>query len=191
MLKKLLLAVLAAVVLFVLYVVARPSAYRIERTVAIAAPPEIVYGQIADFHRWPAWSPWANLDPHMSVQYSGAASGRGAVYEWNGNEKVGQGRMSIVDSKPAEAVDIKLEFLKPWSQTSRTQFLLRPEAGGTRVAWVMTGDQDFVGKAYGVFVNMDKMVGGDFEKGLASLRLVAEEASVAAQRPPQAKPAAP
>jgi len=191
MLKKVLFAVLAALVVFAAYVAARPSTYRIERDAPIAAPPEVVYAQIADLHRWSAWSPWANLDPHMSVQYGGAAYGQGATYEWSGNEKIGQGRMSIVAARPPSEIDIQIEFLKPWSQTSRSQFLLQPEAGGTRVSWVMTGEQDFIGKAYGVFVNQDKLVGDQFAKGLGSLRLVAEEASVQAQRPSQALPSAP
>ena len=190
MLKKILLVVLAVVVVFVLYVATRPSTFRIERSAPVAAPPAVVYGQLVDFHRWSAWSPWAHLDPHMSVQYGGAPSGQGAVYEWNGNDKVGQGRMTIVEARPPEAVAIKLEFMKPWSQTNRSEFLLRPEAGGTRVTWTMTGENDFVGKAFGVFMNMDKLIGADFEKGLATLRTVAEEASVKAQQPPEAAPAA-
>jgi len=149
-----------------------------------------VYAQVADFHRWPAWSPWAHLDPHMEVQYTGAPSGLGAVYDWKGNDKVGQGRMTIVDARPAEQLGIKLEFMKPWAQTSRSEFLFKPEAGGTRVAWVMTGENDFVGKAFGVFMNMDKLVGGDFEKGLATLRNVSEEASVKAQQPAEPPAAA-
>jgi len=189
MVKKLLLAVLAVVVLFAAYVATRPSAYRIERSAPVAAPPEVVYAQIADFHRWPAWSPWAHLDPQMTVQYGGAPSGAGAVYEWSGSDKVGQGRMTIVGARAPEEVDIRLEFIKPWSQTSRTQFLLKPEAGGTRVSWVMSGENDFVGKAYGVFVNMDEVVGRDFDKGLASLRAAAEEASVRARTPAGAPPA--
>ncbi len=190
MVKKLLLAVLVVVVVFVLFVATRPSAFRIERTAAVAAPPAMVYAQVADFHRWSAWSPWAHLDPQMEVQFTGAPSGVGAVYQWNGNDKVGQGRMTIETARPGEQIGIKLEFMKPWAQTNRTDFLLKPEAGGTRVAWVMTGTNDFVGKAFGVFMNMDKMVGGDFEKGLASLRTVSEDASAKAQRPAETPPPA-
>jgi len=190
MVKKLLLALLAIVAVFALYVASRPSAFRIERSAAIAAPPAIVYAQLVDFHRWSAWSPWSHLDPHMSVQYGGASSGQGSVYEWSGNDKVGQGRMTMVDARAPEEIGVKLEFMKPWSQTNQTRFLLKPEAGGTRVVWSMSGENDFVGKAFGVFMNMDKMVGGDFEKGLASLRLVAEEASVKARQPPEPDAAA-
>lgn len=181
--KKLLLAVLAVIAVFLLYAATRPADYRIERSTAIAAPPAIVYAQIADFHHWSAWSPWAHLDPHMSVQYSGTPNGPGAIYEWSGNEKVGQGRMTIVDAQPAAEVDIRLEFMRPWAQTSRTQFHLRPEAGGTRVAWVLSGKNDFVGKTFGVFVDRDKIVGGDFEKGLQSLRLVTERIAKATPAP--------
>ncbi|HVP67647.1 MAG TPA: SRPBCC family protein [Anaeromyxobacteraceae bacterium] len=189
MVKKILFAVVGVVVLFGAYVATRPSAYRIERSAPVAAPPEVVYAQIADFHRWKDWSPWAHLDPKMRDTLGGAPAGLGAVYEWSGNDKVGEGRMTIVGARPNEEVDIRLEFLKPWSQTSRTEFRLKPEAGGTRVTWAMSGENDFVGKAYGVFVDMDRIVGRDFEKGLASLRTVSEDASAKAQRPPEAPPA--
>lgn len=177
--KRFLMFLLIVVLGFLLFVMTRPAAFRVERSASVTAPPAAVYAQIADFHNWPAWSPWEHLDPAMTRSLSGAASGTGAVYEWNGNGKVGQGRMTITDAQPDQKVAIKLEFLKPFQATNATTFELSPSGDGTKVTWAMEGRNNFVAKAMCIFMPMDKMVGGDFEKGLASLKQVAERAGTA------------
>jgi hypothetical protein len=196
--KKIVLALFVVLLALLAFVALQPSAYRVARSAAVAAPPQVVYEQIADFRRWAAWSPWAKLDPAMAVDYGGPPLGVGATYHWKGNDKVGEGRMTVVDARPGELVAIQLDFIQPWESRTRTEFQLRPEAGGTRVSWVMSGENDFVGKAFATFVSMDKAIGPDFEKGLAALRAVAEEESVRAQRaappppgPPGTAPAPP
>lgn len=183
--KKILIVLAAAVALLIVVVATRPAQYRVERSALVAAPPALVYAQIADFHRWEGWSPWARLDPGMKTDYQGPASGKGAAYHWSGNDKVGEGRMTITGEKPPEQLVIKLEFLKPWSQTSTAAFALAPEGAATRVTWTMYGDSDLLGKAMSLVKDFDKMVGPDFEKGLAALKAVAEaEAARAAPSPP-------
>jgi len=182
MVKKILLAVAILIALFAVYVALQPARYRIERTHVVAAPPEVVYDQIASFRAWERWAPWSKLDPKMAVEYGGPPSGVGATYHWKGDDKtVGEGRMKIVEAKAPERILIQLDFIKPWESKARNEFLLKPDGGGTKVAWVMSGDNDFVGKAYGVFVDMDKAVGSMFEKGLADLRAAAEAESVRAR----------
>jgi uncharacterized protein YndB with AHSA1/START domain len=176
MLKKALLAVAALLILLAVFVLTRPGDFRIERSLLVAAPPERVYAQIADFHRWEGWSPWAKLDPKMRTTYSGKDGEVGAAYAWAGDDKVGEGRMTVVDLTPPRRVAIRLEFLKPFAATNETVFNLTPELGGTRVAWVMSGQNGAMGKLFALFADMDKMVGGDFEKGLASLKAQAESA---------------
>jgi hypothetical protein len=178
MVKKVLLAVLAAVVGVPLLLLAagatRPERYAVTRSAVVAAPPEAVYATVVDFHRWNRWSPWAGLDPNQRETITG--EGVGAVYAWAGNDKVGEGRMTMTGALKDDLVQIKLEFLKPWEQTSETTFRLAPAGPGqTRVTWAMTGEHDFVGKLFALFMDMDMMVGGDFEKGLATLKKVAEE----------------
>lgn len=174
---------LLAVVLagFAAFIATRPAEFMIERSATIRAPEEIVYANVSDFHEWAAWSPWERLDPEMQKTFEGPESGVGASYAWSGNDDAGEGRMTIVDAAPPERVVIQLDFIKPWKATHMTRFALSPVADGTHVTWTMEGENDFIGKAVGVFMNMDELVGGDFEKGLASLREVAE--SEAATRP--------
>jgi hypothetical protein len=174
MLKKILLVAVAVVALFGLYVATRPGQYRIERSVVMNAEPANIFPNVVIFRRWEAWSPWARLDPNMKVEYSGPKGGVGSVYAWKGNDKVGEGRMTMVSALKDQLVDIKLEFLKPWEQKSMTSFTFEPAPGGTKVTWAMTGDHDFVGKLFAVFMNMDQAVGPDFEKGLAALKALAE-----------------
>src|SRR5205823_3997824 len=119
-------------------------------------------------------SPWAKRDPAMRQTYEGATSGAGAVYSWAGNRNVGEGRMTLTESRPNESIRIRLEFLKPFASTADTEFTFKPEASGTLVTWCMTGKKNFASKAFCLFMNMDKMVGGDFEKGLAELKAAAE-----------------
>jgi uncharacterized protein YndB with AHSA1/START domain len=174
MLKKILVAVAVLVVALVVLVATRPGEFRVERSVLVAAPPERVFAQVSDFHAWSGWSPWAKLDPAMKTDYSGTDGQIGAAYHWVGNDKVGEGRMTITELAPPRRVAIRLEFLKPFAATNTTVFDLAQEQGGTRVAWVMSGRNDTVGKLFSLFMDMDKMVGGDFERGLAALKAQAE-----------------
>lgn len=172
------LGVIAVVIaLFVIFVATRPPAFHIERSIAIAAPPENAFAQVNDFHAWTAWSPWEKMDPQLKRTYAGAASGTGAVYEWSGNNKVGEGRMTIEKSDRPSLISIKLEFIRPFAATHTATFTFAPGNEGTKVTWAMDGRNNFMAKAFTLFMNMDKMVGGDFERGLAALKTVAESAS--------------
>jgi uncharacterized protein YndB with AHSA1/START domain len=183
MLKKIGLGIAALLAVLVVVVATRPADFRIARSRTINAPPPVVFGLVNDFHRWPEWSPWEKLDPSMKRELSGAPSGNGAVYFWTGNDKVGEGRMTITDSQPPHALTIRLEFLKPWAATNTASFEFTPSGAGTTVTWAMSGHNNFVSKLFGLFMDMDKMVGPDFERGLANLE--------AAAAPSAAAPAAP
>jgi len=177
-LLKILLAVAAIVVLVVavlaVVVVMQPSELRIQRSAIIAAPAPAVFAQVNDFHNWEAWSPWAKLDPAAKNSFEGAPAGEGAVFAWSGNSKVGEGRMTITDSRPSELVRIKLEFLKPFAATNTAEFTFKPAGDRTAVTWSMFGHNNFISRAVFLFVNMDKTLGSEFEKGLASMKLAAE-----------------
>ncbi len=162
------------ILLLVVLIATRPAEFRISRSAEIAAPPRAVFEHVNDFHAWEAWSPWAKLDPACKLRYEGPPSGVGAVYGWSGNSKVGQGQMTITDSKPGELVLIRLEFLRPFKCTNTAEFRFAPGGGRTKVTWSMLGRKNFLTKAFGLFCNMDKMVGGDFEKGLAQMKAIAE-----------------
>lgn len=172
--KKILLVVLVILAGLFAYVATRPEAYRITRARAIAVPPEVAFAQVADFHRWEAWSPWGKLDPAMKTTYAGPPGQVGSSYAWTGNDKVGAGRMTIVDEKPGQRVYIRLEFLKPFKSVSTTTFSFLPSAEGTQATWTMEGKNDLMGKAMSAFVDMDKMIGGDFDRGLDQLKAVCE-----------------
>ena len=176
MLIRGLIALAVIVVVFVLVVAMRPSDFRITRTATISAPPPAVFGQVNDFHKWEAWSPWTKLDPAMKTTYEGAPAGTGAIYAWVGNSQVGEGRMTIMESRPSELVRIRLEFSRPFTATNTAEFTFRPEGDQTAVLWSMTGKYNFITKAVGLFMNMDKMVGGQFEEGLARMKSVVEAA---------------
>jgi uncharacterized protein YndB with AHSA1/START domain len=148
--------------------------YTVERSVAIDAPPERIYEQIASFHNWTSWSPWEDVDPELRRTYSGAESGAGAVYRWSGNRKAGQGRMEITDATEPSRVQIDLVFEKPWKARNDTFFTIQPEGSGSRVTWSMTGKNTLLTKVMGIFKSMDKLLGPDFEKGLARLKSTTE-----------------
>jgi hypothetical protein len=189
MIRRLLVAFLVLVVVLIGVILTRPATYHIERSTTIDAQAATVFPQVNDFNNWEAWSPWAKLDPNMTTELGGAASGTGATYHWVGNKEVGEGRMTITDSRPNEHVAIKLEFLKPWQSTSTTTFTMTPASSGTQVVWAMDGQNDFTGKAVSLFMNMDQMVGKDFEKGLAALKSISEgTASPDAEAPPDTPP---
>ena len=181
MIKKILLYGLAAIVLiitvFCVVVAMQPAHYTVERSTTINAPAPVVFAQVNDFHKWQAWSPWEKIDPNMKKEFSGAAAGNGAVYSWAGNNDVGEGRMTITDSRPSDLIKIKLEFVKPFTATNATDFIFTPQGNQTNVKWTMSGENNFVAKAFSMFMNMDKMVGTDFEKGLGQLKTVSEAAA--------------
>lgn len=168
-------AVLAVVIIgFVGFVATRPSEFRIARSAIIDAPPEIVFAQVNDLHNWEEWSPWAKLDPDAQNTFEGPTEGTGARFSWSGNKKVGEGRMTITESQPYELVRLKLEFVRPFKDTNTSEFSFTPQADRTAVTWSMHGHQKFVGKAFAVFVNIDKMLGASFEQGLTQLRNLSE-----------------
>jgi polyketide cyclase/dehydrase/lipid transport protein len=173
MLKKILLALAVLVVLLLVIAAFRPGDFRVQRSAVIQAPPQRIQRLIDDFHLWDSWSPWEHLDPNMQRTFGGAASGRGATYAWTGNGKVGKGKMEILETSPA-GVTIDLWFLQPIEGHNTAEFTFTPVAGGTEVTWAMTGRQPFVGRVMGLFVSMDRMIGKDFESGLAKLKAAAE-----------------
>ena len=167
---------LAAVVVVVLILAAmKPAVFRVVRSASINAPREKVFEYINDFHKWPAWSPWEKYDPDMNRTYGGSDCGVGATYAWDGNKKVGQGRMEIAESTAPSKVSLNLEFLKPFKAQNTTDFILEPEGDGTKLTWDMQGPNQFMGKVMQVFMDMDGMVGKDFERGLSNLKEVAEK----------------
>lgn len=153
----------------VAFIASRPTDYRVERSATVSAPPDAVFGVINDLHQWGLWSPYDSRDPNMKKTYSGTEAGPGAAYAWNGNKDVGEGKLTIVSSKPGELVTMNLEFTRPFACTNEVNFKIEPVAGGSRVSWIMDGKNNFMSKTFGLFMNMDKMIGTDFEKGLGNL----------------------
>jgi hypothetical protein len=174
MMKRILISLVAILAVFLVIAAFQPSGYRVARSILITAPAATVFAQVNDFHRWTAWSPWEKMDPTMKRTYEGPAAGNGAVYGWVGNSSVGEGRATIVESRPNEFIRIKLDFLKPFASTSITEYTFRPQGNQTEVTWSMAGSKNFAMKAICLVVSMDKMLGGDFEKGLADLKTVSE-----------------
>jgi hypothetical protein len=169
-----LLPLAVVIVILAIVVAMQPADFRIARSITINAAPDVVHGLVNDLHEWEHWSPWAKKDPGMKKTYGGPSSGAGATYAWEGNKDVGEGRMAITESTPGRLVRMKLEFLKPFQATNAVEFTFRAEGGPTLVTWSMTGTNNYMGKAFALLMNMDKMVGGDFEKGLAAMKARAE-----------------
>lgn len=180
MIKKLILGILAlivvVVVVFCVVVARQPEDLKITRSATFNAPPWALFEEINDFHKWERWSPWAKIDPTMQVTHSGALAGTGAVYAWAGTGEAGEGKMTITESHPHEQIVIDLEFIKPFAAKNVTEFRFKPDGDKTDVTWTMEGKKDFIMKAFGLVVDMDKMIGADFEKGLAQLKPVVESA---------------
>jgi uncharacterized protein YndB with AHSA1/START domain len=170
------LALAVIAILFIIVITGQPDEFNLSRSIKISAPPEKVFPHVNDLHQWQAWSPWVRLDPNAKNSFEGAASGTGAAMKWEGNCKVGVGRMTITDSQPGELIRFRLDFEKPMQATNTAEFAFRPEGGATVVTWATAGKNDFKGKLFGLFMNCEQMVGGQFEKGLASLKSVAEAA---------------
>lgn len=157
------------------YATTRPDTFRVERSIEIAAPPAEIHAILSDLRQWPRWSPWEQLDPEMKRTYLGAESGTGARYEWDGNRKAGAGRMEIIDSEHPERVAIALNFLRPFESANTAEFTLTPVEGGTHVTWAMHGPAGYMSKLMTVFSSFDRMMGPDFDRGLATLRKEAEK----------------
>ncbi len=156
------------------YAATKPDTFRLSRAAGIQAPPEIVFALINDFQRWRAWSPWEEKDPALRRTYSDPASGQGATYAWEGNKDVGKGSMRIAESDPARKIVLNLDFEKPFEAHNMVEFALEPVGEGTQVTWTMHGPTPYFAKLIHVFIDMDKMVGKDFETGLAKLKAAAE-----------------
>ena len=174
MIKKVFLVLAAAVVLLVVVAALQPNEYLVSRSASIAAPPEVVFAQVNDLHKWQEISPWAKLDPTAKMTYEGPSAGTGAAVTWAGNSQVGEGRMTITESRPHELISMKLDFVKPFASTATARYSFNPKGDQTLVTWSMTGQKNFVSKVVCLFMNMDKMIGGQFEEGLANLKAVAE-----------------
>lgn len=156
-------------------IAAHPSEFRITRSITIDAPPAKVFEQVNDFHKWDAWSPWAKLDPNAKNSFEGPSSGTGAVFKWSSaNDDVGEGSLTILESQPSERIKLKLRFTKPREDASDTEFTFKAKGEQTVVTWSVTGERDFVGKAMFIVLNVEKMIGGRFEEGLASMKKVVE-----------------
>lgn len=174
MFKKVALALAVALVGLGAVVASRPSTYRVERSITVAAPSDLPFGLVNDFHKWKYWSPWEELDPKMKKTFDGPYAGPGAIYAWAGNKDVGKGQMTILESQPYDSIRILLEFSEPWPSSSNTIVTFQPVPEGIRVTWAMEGENDFMGKALSLVMDMDGMLGKDFEKGLATIKSLAE-----------------
>jgi hypothetical protein len=177
MLKKILIALVVLVAAFAGYVAMQPDELHIQRQATIAAPPGAVFEQVNDLKKWDAWSPWAKMDPNAKIGFEGPAAGKDAAFTWSGNDQIGEGRMTIVESRPSDLVDIKVDFTKPFENTSSSKFEFKPEANQTQVTWSMGGKQNFIEKAMCIVFNGKKMIGDEMEKGLSNLKTVAEKSA--------------
>lgn len=175
--KKLLIALgllVGVIGVFAVVVAMQPDELNLSRSATFNAPPERVFEQVNDFRKWQKWSPWANLDKDAKNSFEGKPAGEGAIFKWSGNSQIGEGKMTIVESRPAELVRIRLDFYKPFEDTSEAQFTFRRDGDKTVVTWSMTGQQNFVEKAVCMLMNMKKMMNEKFDEGLASMKVQAE-----------------
>jgi uncharacterized protein YndB with AHSA1/START domain len=173
-LKKILAALAAVIVILAVVIALRPAEFRVDRSLAVAAPPEAVFPHVNDLRKWTEWSPWEKLDPAMERSYEGAPEGAGAHYAWKGNSDVGHGRMEIAESEAPRRIRIDLEFIEPFTSTATAEFTFQPESGGTVVTWAIRGKNNFVAKAMHMMMDVNGMIGAYFEKGLANLKSIAE-----------------
>lgn len=182
MLKKVSIVLGLLVVVLLAVIATRPDSFRVERSAEIGAPAAAVFPLVNDFHQWAGWSPWDKLDPAMKRTYEGSPVGAGAIYTWAGNKDVGAGKMTILESQPDQQVHILLEFLKPFPATNTTRFTFSPSGSATKLTWSMEGKANFMSKAFGLFMDMDKMIGKDFENGLAGIKRIAESSAAGTAR---------
>lgn len=181
MIKKILLVLVLVVVGICLFAATRPSTFRIERSITIAAAPATLFPRLNDLHQLHAWSPWKEKDPAAAYEFSGPAAGVGAAQSWSGNNEVGSGKQTIVESRPGELVRLKLEFYKPMEGVCDSTFTLKPNGNQTVVTWTMSGENNFLGKLFCLFMDQDKMIGTEFEKGLATLKRTSEAPATSAR----------
>ena len=174
MLEIVLILLAVIVIAFVVVVAMQPSEFRVARSATMRTPAPAVFARVNDFHKWEAWNPWGKIDPAMKQTYEGAPAGVGAVYSWAGNNQVGEGRMTMIESRPSDLIRIKMEFYRPLAATNTAEFAFKPAGDETVVTWSMTGNNNFMAKAIHLFMNMDKMIGGQFDKGLASMKTLVE-----------------
>jgi hypothetical protein len=174
-LKFSLIALLVIIAVVLVAAAKQPDSFRVARSTKVNAPPTAVFPHVDQLKNWEAWNPWGKLDPNMKLTYDGPESGVGASYSWVGNNEVGEGKMTITESRPNELVQFKLEFFKPMAGVSTSEFTLVPKGEQTEVTWAMKGENNYVAKIFCLFMNMDKMIGGQFEKGLAELKAAAEK----------------
>ena len=174
MLKKILIGAVVFILILTAVIIMQPADFRISRSLTILTPPSVVFSQVNDFHNWQAWSPWAKLDPAAKYTFEGPSAGTGAIFRWAGNHQVGEGSNTIIESRPNELVKIQLEFIKPFQATNTAEFDIKTQGENTFVTWRMYGKNNFMSKAFGLFMNCDDMVGQQFEKGLNDLKSVAE-----------------
>ncbi len=175
MLKKILLGTVGILVVLCGIIAMQPSTYSVQRSATFKASPDVAFALVNDFHNWGGWSPWDKMDPSQKTTFEGAATGVGAKYGWSGNDQVGEGRMTIEKSEPTE-ITVKLEFLKPFTATNTTTFTFVKTPEGNETTWAMSGHNNFVSKAFDLFLDMDKVVGDDFERGLRAMKAAAEAA---------------
>lgn len=175
MLKIIAVVIIALIAGVLILAATKPDTFRVQRGTSITAPPEKIFALINDFNRWGEWSPWEKKDPAMKRTFGATTSGKGAVYAWEGNKDVGQGRMEIAESVAPSKVALKLDFVKPFEAHNLVEFMLEPRGDATNVTWAMRGDTPYFAKIIHVFINMDRMVGKDFEAGLANLKAAAEK----------------
>ncbi|MEQ1789720.1 MAG: SRPBCC family protein [Rickettsiales bacterium] len=175
MLKKIIVTIVFIILGFSVFVVMQPDDFRITRSSVISAPADKIFAQVNDFHKWEEWSPWAKIDPNSKVSFEGSDSGVGAIMSWDGNMEIGSGSSTIVESIPNEVIKFQLNFLKPMKANNMGEFTFKSEGEKTLVTWSMYGKNNFIGKAMGIILNCEKMVGGMFEQGLTNLKNTVEE----------------
>jgi hypothetical protein len=175
MIKIIGIIIVFAIAAILIFAAMQPNSFRVQRSTTIKASPEKIFVAINDFHRWEAWSPWEKIDPAVKRSYSGTESGKGAVYAWEGNNEIGQGRMEIIESTPSSKLLVKIEFIKPFAAINTVEFNLAQNGENTTVTQAMYGPSPFISKLMGLFFSMDKMVGGKYEEGLATLKTIAEK----------------
>ena len=175
MFKTIFILLILAIAVFAGVAAMQPDELRITRSMTMHAKPQDVFAQVNDFHKWDAWSPWAKIDPKAAISYEGNPSGVGAIFKWSGNNELGEGSMTILESTPGSLIHIKLDFTRPFTATNNTVFTFKPEGDQTIVTWDMSGKKNFISKAVGLIMNCEKMVGGQFEQGLTKMKSIVEE----------------
>jgi hypothetical protein len=177
MIANILIIIVFIAFAFVVVVALQPSEFRVTRSARIGAPPETVFPHVNDLRKWEPWSPWAKLDPNGKTTFEGPGAGTGAVMSWVGNDQLGEGRMTIIESRPNQLIRFKLEFIRPFQATNESDFTFKSEGRQTVVTWGMSGSKNFMFKAVGLFMNCDKMLAGQFDQGLAQMKSVAESSA--------------